>query len=91
MSRRWVDANCLGVPVDVFTPDADDPRGIAKAKRYCERCVVREACLASAIDERDGYTVRGGMTPAERAVLVAGDRSYRQLTAWQKGHRGQST
>jgi hypothetical protein len=95
----WRDlAACRGVPAEVFyLPRADFWRGpseqyLANAARvmaaYCDRCPVREQCLAAAIDEEvadlertDGALrrnarphvdgIRGGMTPHERANIVA--------------------
>ena len=47
--RGWQDyANCLGVDPDLFFPE----RGAStrEAKEVCRGCVVREECLASAVD-----------------------------------------
>lgn len=54
----------------------DEPRGaeIEEAKAECASCLVREDCLEDALAEegtltaKARYTIRGGMTPPERAI-----------------------
>ncbi|MGW7435668.1 WhiB family transcriptional regulator [Streptomyces sp. NPDC054849] len=71
------DAACLGRAA-LFLPRQDyGPEYIASvvaAKRVCDRCPVRLACLDDAMateradDERARAGVRGGLTPQERAA-----------------------
>jgi len=37
---------------------------------FCQRCPVREACLADAFETRDNATIRGGLTVAARRAMV---------------------
>jgi WhiB family redox-sensing transcriptional regulator len=64
---------CAGSELELFYADeADD--GFAEltraAKAICARCVVREACLESALRDRERLGVWGGMTARERSRLL---------------------
>ena len=50
-----------------FSEALDD---IARAKAFCAGCVVREACLASAIGRREPWGVWGGELLANGKVLA---------------------
>ena len=39
---------------------SDDPYDLARAKAICSRCVVREACLAGALEREEIWGVWGG-------------------------------
>lgn len=60
----------------VFYPDESNsanppasPRGVwAAAKTVCRRCPVSAACLAHALENREGDGVWGGLDPTERRV-----------------------
>jgi WhiB family transcriptional regulator, redox-sensing transcriptional regulator len=71
-----VDARCRGVPVDTFFPDGDRGRALRRredaAKAVCVGCPVVPYCLEHAIAVPERYGVWGGLTPHERAQLVAG-------------------
>jgi WhiB family redox-sensing transcriptional regulator len=76
----WHRAACVGVDPNFFFPDndADEP----EAARWCvERCPVVEQCRGDALAldtlAGDSYGVVGGMTAAERRVIVRSDRSKR--------------
>ncbi|MBB4893500.1 hypothetical protein FHS39_002531 [Streptomyces olivoverticillatus] len=64
-----------------FAPELAAKRYAARAKEVCRACPVTSPCLAAALAEERGLsshfrdTVRGGLTPRERAAL---DRSQRQ-------------
>ena len=64
---------CAGSELDVFYAEETDD-GYAEATRaaksICARCVVREACLDSALRDRERIGVWGGMTARERARLL---------------------
>lgn len=53
-------------------PDALFVQGAAQheAKVVCQRCPVRVACLADALDNQVEYGVWGGMTERERRSLL---------------------
>ena len=75
--RRWQEeAACRGVDSSVFFPVTGD--AFATARRYCETCPVKFACLDHALRyEDDGFW--GGMSPEERRKFKKriGDRQYR--------------
>lgn len=82
---RWEDrAACKGEPLKYFfgTPDRygvdrHDPGLLAKGRRICDRCPVREECLDAALGKGiDEFGVRGGTTKAEREKLL---RSIRRV------------
>ena len=62
-----VEANCLGLDPELFFPEAGASPEPAKA--VCRGCVVRNECLALALDGRVAYGVWGGLTAAERERL----------------------
>lgn len=54
----------LGADPKIFyDPSRADLR---KAMAYCALCPVREECLLDAIEMRDDFGIRGGLTPAMR-------------------------
>jgi WhiB family transcriptional regulator, redox-sensing transcriptional regulator len=54
------------VDPELFFPAPGEHGKAARAKRICARCPVRAACLADALASRDGFGIRGGLTPNER-------------------------
>jgi WhiB family redox-sensing transcriptional regulator len=52
---------------DQLFPDAKDQR---RAKAVCFDCVVRNECLAEALDNQIEWGVWGGMTERERRSLL---------------------
>ncbi len=62
-------AACVGEPVELFFPTHGDYVTAAKAKLVCERCPVREECLADNLDEVAG--IYGGTTGKERRKVRA--------------------
>jgi WhiB family transcriptional regulator, redox-sensing transcriptional regulator len=79
-SADWVDwrdrASCArpGVDPELFFPFPGEHGKAARAKRICAGCPVRPACLADAMASRDGFGIRGGLTPNERQRLRGGTR-----------------
>jgi WhiB family redox-sensing transcriptional regulator len=72
----WRDrAACLGLDPDVFFPLSNDWKGradigkVLEAKAICARCPSRQACLDDAIESKDAWSIRGGLTPQERSHL----------------------
>jgi hypothetical protein len=63
-------ANCLNAPnPDIFFPDDEekhDKNLILLAKRFCGECLIREQCLAVAMDNLELEGVWGGTTKYER-------------------------
>jgi WhiB family redox-sensing transcriptional regulator len=49
---------CRGLPTEVFF--SDDPFSIARAKAICDRCPVRDRCLAAALERGEPWGVWGG-------------------------------
>ena len=82
---------CRTVNPEVFFGPADSPEGGAtfrwelRAKQVCERCPLRAACLAEALEfpasEQDG--VVGGLTAGERkqVIRLSGRRPSRTYRA----------
>ncbi|MGH3829469.1 MAG: WhiB family transcriptional regulator, partial [Pseudonocardiaceae bacterium] len=71
----WRDAACaVGAGVEFF-PERGDKAAVVVAKRVCAGCPVRVECLADVLawEPCSGYRhgVAGGLTPRERARLVA--------------------
>ena len=67
----WSLANCQGLDPDLWFP----PRGregaplTARAKQVCSECVIREACLAHAIEHDEVHGTWGGLSADERRAL----------------------
>ena len=72
---RWrEDGDCAQVDPDVMFPERS-AAGDAQARRICQPCLARRACLDDALIEETGkaesgrHGVRGGLTPRERCEL----------------------
>lgn len=83
-ASTWVDdAACLA-HFATFFPQQENDADTERAKRICQVCPVRQACLNAAMaEEKSAETVvragvRGGLTPAERAS--ASRRARRKAT-----------
>lgn len=68
-------ANCKG-KTSVFYPDRNTRgRGVkpdnTAALFLCSECVVREACLAVALKNREEFGVWGGTTPRGRRRILS--------------------
>ncbi len=64
---------CSGFDLALFYADEGDDDYAERtrtAKAICARCVVREACLDSALKDRERLGVWGGMSARERARLL---------------------
>ena len=64
------DAACRDQPTDLFFP----PHGVShhevdRARTICQRCTVREDCLAYALDNREVHGIWGGLTERQRRQL----------------------
>lgn len=66
----WEDyALCREMDPELWFPDEVGGKWQARdAKRICERCPVKRQCLA-ATPVSDRYSVRGGLSPKQRAKL----------------------
>ena len=66
----WHDAAaCRETDPDAFYPDVDDPfqrSTVAAAKRVCQGCPVRTACLDYALTHGEKHGIWGGLTVTER-------------------------
>lgn len=75
----WRDtAACRGLDPDtaeIFFPLGNDWKArpnmekVAAAKEICARCPSQVACLEDAVESRDAWSIRGGLTPQERRDL----------------------
>lgn len=65
-------AACQGQDPEMFFPIhnrlSDDAKSgqVVAAKKICRRCLVRQQCLDWALEQREGFGIWGGLTPAER-------------------------
>jgi WhiB family redox-sensing transcriptional regulator len=66
----WKDrALCAQTDPEIFFPEKSHWRQAITAKLVCQRCPVRDACLAHALKHDERYGVWGGMTPSQRKEL----------------------
>lgn len=61
-------AACVGEDPELFFEG--EPASVDTAKRVCEDCPVRTACLERALANGERYGVFGGLTADERRLLV---------------------
>lgn len=70
----WMaDALCRQVGGDFWYSDKEEPEHLSRiniAKRVCEMCPVKDACLAHALATDERHGVWGGLTPRQRSQLV---------------------
>jgi WhiB family redox-sensing transcriptional regulator len=57
------------VDPELFFPEPEETDKITAAKALCAQCPVRRTCLDAALDNRDRYGIRGGLTEEERESL----------------------
>ena len=75
------DAACIGSDLEMFFPVGNVGAGlaqIAEAKRVCQGCGVREACLRWAQDVRIEDGVFGGLDAGERRAARRGRGPHRR-------------
>ncbi|WP_055589190.1 WhiB family transcriptional regulator [Peterkaempfera griseoplana] len=90
--RTWkADAACAGHPEpDLFYPDPAQTRRADQAKQICEACPVSRICLDHALETRDRWGIRGGLTEEERHPLhqlLPRRLDYERVAAALEGHR----
>ncbi|MFJ5142939.1 WhiB family transcriptional regulator [Streptomyces sp. NPDC088707] len=70
--RRTSQVPCSAVDPNFWFPDAADVQGIADAKKVCQQCPGREACLERALsaEGRVAEGIAGGLTGDERRALI---------------------
>lgn len=84
--RDWMDdARCLDADPDTFFPDKGG--STREAKRICDRCTVREDCLAYAMANEERYGIWGGMSERERRRLRRIANARPTPAAPGNGHR----
>lgn len=76
--RTWqLRAACRGPESALFfpptTPERKDERDLreSKAKAICRECPVQAECLDYALGIREPHGIWGGLTEAERRLLIA--------------------
>lgn len=83
----WQDrANCAGTTDSgMWFPSVNHPnrRQERTAKAICGRCLVRDACLAWALEVDDRWAILGQTTPTERANIGRRERDR----IWRKARR----
>lgn len=67
----WEHANCRGVDTELFFPERGEYHNqrTAEALNLCHACTVRDECLEDALDQRDVYGIRGGLSERQRSRL----------------------
>lgn len=69
MENLWHEHGaCRGLDPTIFYPVTDEEAG--PAKRVCDQCSVREACLEFALGSRERDGVWGGATERERRRMI---------------------
>lgn len=68
LGTQWFMVTARGNP----PPRSSDGRPSTYARAACRSCPVQAPCLAAAIREGDAFSIRGGLTPKERAVYLRG-------------------
>ena len=71
--REHAPVPCEELP-DVFFPEDFTDRtmrtkAIEIAKKLCSECPIRLQCLNTAMMQREGYGIWGGLTPQERGYI----------------------
>ena len=75
------DAACQHADPELFYPEPGDADTAARAVAVCRTCPVIEPCLSDALDTRERFGIRGGLTPRHRDALLLGRRSTTQHVA----------
>ena len=77
-SVDWMDdAACIGSEVTFFEGEGRGrPKAnyLSAAQKICQGCPVRKDCLTFALDNKLGYGVWGGKTPAQRRKILGIER-----------------
>lgn len=69
MEHDWMARGlCANVPPSVFFPS--DGAGVEAARKICEGCPVRAACLEHALVHRIDHGVWGGCSERERRRIL---------------------
>lgn len=61
------DSECLQYPAELFFPEKGESN--KAAKKICAMCVVRQECLAEALQTNEYFGIRGGLNYKERNKL----------------------
>lgn len=61
-----------GQDPDLWHPANGNRAGAERAKQICQRCPVREGCLAWALQAHEEHGVWGGTTPRDRRKIRRG-------------------
>jgi WhiB family transcriptional regulator, redox-sensing transcriptional regulator len=70
-------AACVPYPLDMFFPTDASAEGAAPAVAVCERCPVKDPCLADAL-ATGAPGIRGGLTSQQRGWLELIDGQVQQ-------------
>ncbi len=75
------DAECRGVPVEVFFPDPATPEAFAKAAAYCDRCPVAADCADHAATHGEAWGIWAGQPMRSERSLHRSARKAERLAA----------
>ena len=73
-------AACRGLDLHLFYPISG---GRSAAQIICQGCVVREDCLADALQSDEKFGIWGGATELDRVRVRAAERARRAATSGQ--------
>ena len=79
-------AKCRGIDPAEFFPS--DGTGVDKARRLCEQCTVKAACLDYALEHRIEHGVWGGTSERERRRIQRSRRTVVALSEAESQARG---
>lgn len=77
-------ANCRTVDPETMFPELGDGATARAARLVCANCVVREPCLADALEHPEPYGYRAGLSPRALQALrqrTAGTRAEQREAA----------
>jgi WhiB family redox-sensing transcriptional regulator len=73
-TKRFPSALCAQTDPEIFFPEKGG--STVAAKKVCMRCPERVDCLEDALETRERFGVRGGLSERERHVILkARDRA----------------
>jgi WhiB family redox-sensing transcriptional regulator len=78
LDTRWMEqGKCRRYSPETFFPS--DIRGVARARRICAGCPVKERCLEYALYNHIEHGIWGGASERERRRIAAQRRGSRRL------------
>lgn len=74
----WMNsAACTGLDTESFFDD--DEHSINMAKKVCNHCPIKQACLKHAVENFENHGVWGGTSPRQRAKIRSKVRATNRM------------